>query len=387
MSIFGNLFGRAQDKSVAFELDWFKAEARDNYMKMIALETNINFIARSVADAEFRVYDKNKNSQKTATYLLNVRPNPNESASVFWRKFITKYFMNDEVLVIQTEKHELYVADSFNFTTADSEMFPKTIENVRIGNFTMDHKYSMNDVIYLKRSENSLTGLINQMNEDIGSLYTRLIESAKRNNQIRAMVNIDATMAGNTADEIRINSQKFIDDAYKAIKENAVALVPQTKGFEYQEISNSQGVGKENVSDIKSVQDQMTDTIANMIGIPVSLIHGSNEDLNSNIKLYVEFCLDPLIKEIQDELNAKLFEKKQVIDGAHVRIIGMNKPSIFDVAESVDKLISSGTLNPNEIRDALSYEPRKGGDEYVLTKNYTSDTLKGGENNDNENSN
>ena len=122
-----------------------------------------------------------------------------------------------------------------------------------------------------------------------------------------------------------------------------------------------------------------------MIGVSPALIHGSNEKLESNIKSFLKFCLNPLIKMIQDELNAKVFTRAMYQAGWCVKIFGLNIPNIYESAEAIDKLISASALNANEVRFDFGYGKRAGGDEYVLTKNY--EAPKGGEEtNDKENS-
>ena len=84
-----------------------------------------------------------------------------------------------------------------------------------------------------------------------------------------------------------------------------------------------------------------------------------------------------LNKKIEDELNAKTISKAEYVAGMEVKVVGVDKKDIFDLADAVDKLISSGGFNRNEIREEVDYESIEGGDEFYITKNY--EKAKGGE--------
>src|SRR5699024_76819 len=100
-------------------------------------------------------------------------------------------------------------------------------------------------------------------------------------------------------------------------------------------------------------------------------------------KNYMFFTVSPLLKKIKDEADVKFFTKNEWIDGQCIEIRKPSYRDLFDLATAVDKLISSGAFNGNEIRSELGYEMT---DEeihstYVITKNYQSsgEALEGGE--------
>ena len=381
MASFLDLFKKRQDSSAIFDVDFVDENLSNTFLKEIALNIVLDFVARSVAQSDFRIYRKGKIVRDEASYLLNVRPNPNESATQFWRKLVRRLLKEGEVLVVQSDTKDLFIADSF--VANEVVLFPRTFSGVTVDSYTFTRSFSMDDVWYFKYSNKKLRTYVNDLSNELNNLFNRIAETAKRNNQLRAIVDVDATLAGSDEDENRTRLQGFIDKAYKAINTNSVAIIPQTKGFTYEEKSSSEGVGKESVDQLKILQDQLIDTVANLVGVPPALIHGQNEKLDSNIKSYLDFCINPLLKEIQDELNAKLFLKEDYLKGDNVKIIGLNKKNIFDVATSIDKVVSSSVVNPNEVRNELGYEPREDGDKYVITKNYDKEQdLKGGDKNE-----
>jgi HK97 family phage portal protein len=119
------------------------------------------------------------------------------------------------------------------------------------------------------------------------------------------------------------------------------------------------------------------------LGIPINLLHGDVADLDSGLKAYIKLCINPLVKKITDELNAKTITRQEYQDGEHIKAIGVKVKDIFELAAAFDKLIASGTFTRNELREEAGFNrsdnPKL--DEFILTKNYESiDEPKGGEN-------
>ncbi|WP_306299844.1 hypothetical protein [Streptococcus sp. B01] len=69
-------------------------------------------------------------------------------------------------------------------------------------------------------------------------------------------------------------------------------------------------------------------------------------------------------------MNAKIIGKSKFKFGHEWQVVGIDRRDLFDLATNIDKLISSGSFNVNEIRAELGYEAIAGGDRYYMTKNY-----------------
>ncbi len=59
--------------------------AKRSYLKIMAKNTVLDFVARTMSTLEVKF--KNKDSNADWDYILNVRPNSDMSAAVFWEKF------------------------------------------------------------------------------------------------------------------------------------------------------------------------------------------------------------------------------------------------------------------------------------------------------------
>lgn len=338
------------------------------YLLFLALDVCANFIAKQVSQSEF------KTKRKNWYYMLNVRPNTDMSATQFWERFTYELIVKNRVLVIKSDSDDLLIADSW--VRNEYALYEDTFEGVSVKGYQFNRRFKMNEVIYLEYSTRKLDRAVNGLFEDYSDLFTRLAAAIGRNGQIRGTLGVASNTKLNEEERTKLN--QFADRIFKKFDGNAVAVVPLTNGFEYKEHTNTTGTSNINVDELTKLKDDLVNTVADVLGIPTALLHGNRAELKDNITAFHAFCLAPLLKKIENELNAKTVEPQNYSEETRIEVVGINKPDMFNLAEPIDKLISSGTYNPNEIRAKMGDEPREGGDEYVRTKNYET-TLKGGE--------
>lgn len=379
-SSFFDLFTRRKDASYVYDLDLIQDVSNRAYLKKLAIDTCIDYVARAVSASEFRVMSGTKSEKNDIYYKLNVRPNTDYSATNFWQELINKLIRDNEVLVIVNDSHDLLIAD--NFIRNESANYPDTFTGVTVKNYTFQRTFNMSDVWYMQYNNAKLDDYINGLWSDYGELFGRMLETNMRNNQIRATVAVNATTGA--AEETQEKLQKFIDNTYKSFNHNSIAIVPITNGFEYNEVSSSRVNTNQSVSELNDLRLGFLNDVARLIGIPPALVTGEKVESKENLEAFYNSCLKPLLNKIRDELNAKLFSPFEYLHGQHIDVIGINRPDPFALSDSIDKLISSGTFSRNEIRQKLGEEPVKGLDEFVITKNYTTST-KGGDKDDNSN--
>ena len=357
-----------------FDLDLIEEPTHRAYLKKMALETCINFIARSISQSEFRFLKNGKREYNDWDYLLNIRPNTDQSAAEFWQDFVFKLIHENEVLVVLTDSNDLLIADSF--TRTEYAVFPDVFSSVTVKDYTFNRTFKMDEVIYITYNNEKLTTFMKGMFDDYGDLFGRMIEINMRNNQIRGTVEVDSTQSLDKENQGKL--QNFIDRLFRSFKNNTVAIVPQLKGFKYTEVAKGDNNGK-SVDELSKLKRDLVNEVAIILGIPVSLIHGDMTEYETAIKAYIKFCDGPLIKKMSDELNAKLIEKEDYLKGERIKVQGISELNPLELAAAVDKLISSMAYTPNEVRvklgDEPSLDPRL--DKHYITKNYES--LEGGE--------
>ncbi|VED60519.1 phage portal protein [Staphylococcus simulans] len=397
MSWLTRMLGKSKESSWMYDLELFQDTSEKAYMKRLALQTCIEFLARTISQSEFRITNKNGKSIKDTTYYkLNVRPNTDLSSTDFWQKVIYKLVYDNEVLIVVTDTKDLVVAD--DYYRKEFALYPDIFEDVSVKDYKFERSFRMDEVLYLSYNNEKLNTFTEGLFQDYGEIFGRMIAAQMRNYQIRGIVNVDASSlkkennSENKKGENTSKMQKYVNNIMKSFEKNAVAITPLTKAFEFQDVSSASKSNNAPFDDLNKLQKTLIDIVAKAIGIPPSLIHGDLADLNNALDSYYKFCLKPLIKKIEDELNAKLFKESEVLKGKSIKVVGINKKDPLELADAVDKLVSSSTFTPNQVLIMLGEEPSDDPkmDQYFVTKNYTTtreesdkETPKGGETDEN----
>jgi HK97 family phage portal protein len=379
------IFKRNSELGFMFDVELVQDTAKRLHMKRLAIDTCASFLARTISQSEFRIRQGNDFEKDELYYRLNIRPNKNMTASTFWQTVITKLIYDNECLIIQSDDDDLLIADDFQRNAY--AVLEDTFSKVKIKEYEFKRTFKQNEVLHLRYSNEKLAPLIDGLFADYGELFGRILSSQKRKNQIRGTVDMD--MIGAKSKEQVEKLQEFIDNMYKSIGEKDIAIVPQQKGIKYEEKYNGASNGP-SVDEVNKVTNGFLDQVAMAIGIPVSLLHGDMADVEKQTKNYMMYTVSPLLKKISDEGNSKFFTKEEYLQGKKLEIKSISFQSIFDLANAIDKLRSSGVFNGNEIRSELGSERVDDPimDKYFITKNYveSSEALKGGENiNDGDN--
>lgn len=377
MSFLDSVFKRNSELEWMFDLDLVQETSHRAYLKKMALETCINFIGRAISQSDFRILKNGKRQYDDWHYLLNVRPNTDQSAADFWQDFIYKLILDNEVLVVLTDDNDLLIADSFY--RQEYAVYPDVFSEVTVKEYTFKRTFQMNEVIHMTYNNEKLTCFMDGMFSDYANLFSRMIETMMLSNQIRGTVNLESTQSLDEKNKSKL--QNFIDELYSSFRKNVIALVPKLKGFDYNEVANGSNNGK-SIDELTKLKRDLVNDVANILGIPISLVHGEMAEYETAIKAFLKFCVNPLSKKIQDELNAKLMDKKAYLNGTKIEVKGIVEKSVLENSEAVDKLVASGAFTRNEVRELFGQERVDNPvlDEFLVTKNYTS--AEGGEKNE-----
>lgn len=351
-----------------WDLEFLEDKTTKVYLKKMALNTCVKHIARTIAKSDFRLKSGESSVRDGLYYKLNVRPNTDMSSSSFWEKVIYKLIYDNECLIVLSDTDDFLIADSY--VRKEFAFFPDVFEGVTVKDYRYNRNFSMDDVIFLEYGNERLSAFTDGMFEDYGELFGKMIRAQMRNFQIRGAVNFK--MAGVADKDKQTKLQEYIDKVYASFNNNEIAIVPQLEGFNYEEFGTTSVNNSQSFDEVKKLRKEMIDYVASILGIPSALLHGDMADLSNNMKAYMEYCIDPLTKKLEDELNAKLFTPSKFLAGEHIKII--HKKDIIENAEAVDKLVASGSFNRNEVRELLGAErvddPEL--DKYLITKNYQS---------------
>ncbi len=380
MGILDSLLRKNKELTWMYDLDLFEDDTTNAYLKRATLQTCIEFIARTLSQTEFKITQNHKPIKDDSYYKLNVRPNTDMSATDFWQKVIYKLIYDNEVLIVVNDTKDLLIVDDFE--RKKYAMYPDIFKHVVIDEYEFERSFNMDEVIYLTYNNNALNTFIEGMFEDYGTIFGRMIKAQMRNYQIRGVLKMDSSKVGKSEEQEKL--QAYVDNVLKAFSNNAVAIAPLTNNLEYQESNNANKGNAAPFNELTNLKKAMVDEVAKALGIPPSLIHGGMADLENAMESYIKFCIKPLLKKFEDELNAKLIAKDELLNGKRIKAISIDKKDPLEMAEAIDKLVSSSTFTPNQVLILLGEDPSDDPnmDKYFITKNYTKSnesTVKGGD--------
>ena len=378
-----NLFKR-EVPEVGFEFEDLERMFGNLQLKSLAIDKSAEFIARIFAKSVFKYQENGKVKSSDWDYLLNVRPNKNESASDFWQKVVYRLITKNEVLIFLTTDDQLLVADSY--TRTKYAVYDDVFEFVTCRGYTFEKRFRMSEVIFLQYNNNLLQDYISDLFADYEKLHTRLVEALARNNQIRGTLKTKNN--GSFDKQMRDKLQSYADGLFKSFSTKTIAIVPAQDGMEYSEHTNTTGTSNISVDELKKLRRQFDDEVADVLGIPTALSHGDMANLENSQKMFNSYCYQSLVKKMSDGLNFALVSRRQYERNNLFVIIGEGQKDKFALAENIDKLISSGAMTRNEVRNELGLESVPGGDKFLITKNYQigEQIEKGGKKEDESNS-
>ena len=338
--------------------------------QVLVLEASINLIANTVSRAEFQTFMKGEEKKGTNYYLFNVEPNPNISASAFWKDVIRKLLSNSEALVL-VQNNQLYLADSFTRTRFAFK--ENTYTKVMVGDYELSDTWREGQVLYLKYDNEKIRLAINAIYNDFSKLIQSSIKgyqnSKARKGKLKIPSNLPKELEAENALQEHISSsmKDFMDPSKDAI-------YPESDGFEYTEITESKG-SKSNDSgrETKNFISDVIDLITIGLGIPPSLLKGDTVDTKDTINNFLTFCINPIVKIPQDEINRKMYGQKEYLNNSYVKVDTTNIKAVDlrDIANSIDLLNRNGALTVDDTLRTLGKEPIGGeiGGMRFVTKN------------------
>lgn len=377
MGFLDTVFNRNKMLQWSYDLNLVEDNIERVYLKKLAIQICINKIANTISQSKFEVISTDNKLKDNLVFLLNHQANKNMNSAKFWQTIVYKLIYDNEVLIIKTDDDEFIIADDFE--PVEYAVYEDVFKHVIVKDYEFNRTFKMSEVIYLEYSNEEMAHIINGLFDDYGSLFGRLIDYQMHTNQIRATMPIKMISGKNEDQTKRV--QNYVDKLTAQFRNNSLAIVPLQDGMDYKEHSSSSA--KTSTEDINKVLDGYIEKVASALNIPIALIKGDMADTKEATRNFMRFSINPILKQIVDEISVKFFEKDAILKGEGVTVQPMSTESVFERAEAIDKLVASGTFTRNEIRVKLGEQKADDPelDKYLITKNYQSvDAVEGGEN-------
>lgn len=312
----------------------------------------IEFIAKEFAKCKIKFYKGHELNNGEEYYRWNIKPNSYQNGVEFKKELISKFLANNEVLIFENSQKELIIADSFTVKkngTSECIFSDVCKENERVFTFLKS-----SDVTYLSCEENGLKSKLRYLLSGLQQVLTDAAKIHSDSANQKGILQIDTLQAGD--DELNKRIDEVLNKHFKdffSSKRNAV--LPLYKGLNYRDLNEDRSSAKRSeISDIKTIIDEMISKAAIAHGIMPSIILGDKADTTEAEKVTISNAIKPIAELIETGITASLFEKEEYLEGdyAKVDIMPIRYATIFDYAEASEKLLVSGQFSIDEIREA-----------------------------------
>ncbi len=355
--------------------------------KEMAFYIATSYIANTISKCEFKVYKNNKEVKDSLYYKLNVKSNPNETASRLKNKLIYNLYYNGESLIFDYNSN-LYCADSFN--KKNYPLKGDKFEDIELSDQELKaFNKKRDDVFYFNLENNEqnskVKGLITSMYEDYKKILQYAVLSYKQSNTEKYTLELSNTQTGDK--EFNKKWQEQVKEYLQDFIDNPKSVMPIFNGQKLTPVSNKNN-NATNSEDIRNIKKDIMETVAEAFKMPVSMLYGNMTNVKDIISHYLTFTIDPIATMISQEITSNSFSIEDWQKGNYVKVdtSKINHLDIFEISDKIEKLVSSGVFSINGVLEKLG-EPKleeEYADKHFITKNYSEieeylKELKGGE--------
>lgn len=315
-------------------------------------------VANAMGRCEFRTFRGGNEIREKEYYLWNISPNVNQNSTVFMHKLISKLYLDNEALIVNTLPRDgmdaLVVADSWD---NQNELPSRQNEyrGVTVGNYQFQYPMYESQVLHLRLNHKDIRPVINGLYQS----YYKLVYAAMRaytwNNGQHWKVHVNQIAQGKEG--WAQSFQEMIKSQLKPFFESDGAVLPEFDGYTYEKVGENNSSG--NTRDIRSLVDDIFDFTARGLLMPPVLINGSVEGTADANARFLTNCIDPICDQLQEEITRKRYGYDAWARGDYIKIdsSAILHFDIFENAANVEKLVGSGAYTINDVRRAANQAP------------------------------
>lgn len=323
------------------------------YYKELALYTASSLIENAIGKCEFKTYENGKPVKKEDYYLLNVSPNINENASLFWHKVVRRMIRNPKGALVVEIRGKLHCALDFNIKE-ERPILGNLYDGVLLeGGLQLSKVFRAEEVFLFRMEDQNVRVLIDGMYEEYGGLLKAAARTFKDTNGRKFKFKVEGVKQGD--EEFNEEFKNIISKEIKAYMENEYATYVEYEGEELEEQTEKQ---RANADDVIKIRKDMFEMVGQALKIPQSLMTGNVTSVKDVEDVFLTFSVDPVADAITEVLN-KRATVQEYVRGNYYKVDTGNikHRDIFDLAPNIEKLISSSALNIDELREEIDREP------------------------------
>lgn len=334
-----------------------------------AIEMCVDLIATYVARTDWRYYKDKKHSSHQLESLLNVRPNPVQTSTEFFKQWVYELLMNQQALIVQINNN-LYVATDFvaNLTNFDK----LTFSGVWIFDKQAPKKtYTQKEAFIVTPQSGDLFSLMRSFQKQYGDLLQSSVDGYQSNRTKRFIMTNPMYRTQNTEVQETFNAmlEANLKSFATATGKSAVYAKPQEVTLE--DFSDKQIAS---ASDTRLLMKDIFDRTANAFHIPPQYMFGDTLT-EMQLQTLLRDAVLPIVELFQQAFNDYQFTELQYRNGTQIKadtmklqLVDLNKVGTF-----IKNVLPTGTITLGDISerylqgDALPDDLK---DVRLITKNY-----------------
>lgn len=345
------------------------------YVNRLALHVCVKLLSDTIAKSEFKTYRRHEQERGDEYYLWNLSPNRNQSKDEFIHKMLWKLLTEGEALVLPrsvTDGTEYLIVESF-CKEESSTTHDKYTGIVTRGAKQWRNTFSSKDVMYFHYSNQRISVLMAGVEDLFKRLFEAGLRAYKKGVGEKYQLKYGTIDPGDTDKTAALKN--YLSTHVKSFMAGDTDVIPIGNGYELDSLSTGRSsASSSGYSDISGMIDKVFAMYFNAFGIPLQFLTSSVDGVDGAYKQFMTNAVAPLACILQNEINRKRFEKEEYIAGTYLevdtdKVIHHDK---LEVADAIDKLVSSGTLTINDIRALLNEPPinEPFANTHYMTKNY-----------------
>ena len=356
------------------------------FMKL-ALYIVSTYIASAISTCEFKIYDNDKKEAKNRTYYkLNINPNPNDTATRLKYMFTKKLVLEGKSLVIRYLDN-IYFASSYNL--ANDSILGYEFDNVTIQNHCIKERFTRETSFYFELDDEKVKSILDSINDKYKKMVSDAMKVYQKSINNKWKLKVDVMKQGEP--NFEADFKNYVETQLKDFITGDEGVFPELNGYVLEKFDN--GNDKTDSSDIRNLRKDIFDMVAQTFKMPPSMMYGNVSNLKEVANQFITFTVKPIAKMIGEEITRNLFTEAEILanNKVEVDISSINYKDIFDIANGVEKLISNGVSNIDEVRKMINLPiiNTEFSKQYWMTKNYSKieEMMEAVNNNNNENAN
>lgn len=384
-SFFDVLFGGYNEETGEYEeksiLDIITINATKVAIADMAMEKAANMIAKAIAKSEFMVQRNNKPVKDDIYWMLNVRPNPNETATEFWIETIRKLLINQECVIVHINNY-LYRCNSFSVDTAvnKSKQYSNIVIETKEDTLSIARKFKSDDVMHLKNPNKKIQNYLIQTIELYNAIVSGLANGKKLASIPKFELDTGTTSTpilrskDETGKEITLTIDEYKNKVKKLLESEDIEILTNRSELKIGQLKIDTNITSE---DIVKISKEIFTECAYAFDIPKAVFLGEITEKADSTNEFITYAVSWIVELLNDSLNAVVVGKEDFLEKNEKIWIDMSRykhRDIIDSAIGLDKLRSIG-FTFDELLELLGREPLKTefSKQRALTLNYKND--------------